>query len=173
MKQILGNCTGTKVTYYICYSKSLLSAGRSPRIYKQKNHWLHSRYPNIDDSKKYVNPKQLPTPTMELSWFRSIYIVGSNYSTVKSFLISSSHSHLRLHLYFATKFLTAIHINPYGLQVLLIKYLNITIYPLRRRSRLPCGLRRRPAAALMPRSRFRILLGAWTSVPCVCCVLCR
>ena len=90
----------------------------------------------------------------------------------KIILILSSHIHLCLHLYFATKFLTAVHFYPFGVHVLLNKFLNITIYPLKRRSWLPCGLRRSSVVALLSRSRLRIPLEAWMLFPCVClCVV--
>ena len=42
-----------------------------------------------------------------------------------------------------------------------------------RRSRWPSGLRRGSAATRLLGLRVRIQLGAWMSVSCVCCLMCR
>lgn len=49
---------------------------------------------------------------------------------------------------------------------------NLVLQMLADRSRWPSSLRRRSTAARLLGSRVRIQLRAWTSVSCVCCMLC-
>jgi hypothetical protein len=73
------------------------------------------------------------------------------------------------HLFFKS---TCLHTDKTASIIHIHIYIYIYTHTHIRRSRWPCGLRSRSAAARLMGSRIRILLRAWI-ISCVCCVFCR